>query len=185
MYHIAARAAPAAFGSAAPSYSEEAHMGDLSSEFARYLTRSPDQPRVYADANVPAGLIEFMRRSLGWDVLFVLEHDDLRRAQDGAHYRMARRLHRTLLTLDRDYLDDRRFPPDASAGVLVVSAPDERALAGLLARVDRLLFRDGAGAPCTLPFEGRKLHLHGDWRRSSAGAAAAGPADDSPEGAPR
>ena len=51
---------------------------------------------------------------LGWDVLFVLEHDDLRRAPDIQHYRLARQLGRTLVTLDRDYTDDRRFPPAES-----------------------------------------------------------------------
>ena len=53
----------------------------------------------------------FMRESLRWDVLFVIEHPDLRRARDIEHYRLARQLRRTLITLDRDYLDDRRFPP--------------------------------------------------------------------------
>ena len=38
-------------------------------------------------------------------------------------------------------LDDRRFPPDASGGVLVIQAPDERELANLLGRVDRLRFQ--------------------------------------------
>ena len=40
-------------------------------------------------------------------MLFVLEHDDLRRARDIEHYRLARQLGRTLVTLDRDYIDDR------------------------------------------------------------------------------
>ncbi len=47
-----------------------------------------------------------------WDVLFVLEDDDLRRAPDVKHYQLAQQLRRTLVTLDRDYLDDRAFPPD-------------------------------------------------------------------------
>ena len=58
-----------------------------------------------------------MRTTLAWDVLFVIEHDDLRRARDGEHYRLARQLRRTLITLDRDYLDDRKFPPERSGGV--------------------------------------------------------------------
>ena len=69
-------------------------------------------------------------------VLFVIEHDELRRARDGQHYRLARQLRRTLLTLDRDYLNDRHFPPSASSGVIVVSAPDE-ACAGKAAQADR------------------------------------------------
>ena len=44
---------------------------------------------MYVDANVPAGLVAFMRNRLQWDVLFVIEHDDLRRARDGEHYRRA------------------------------------------------------------------------------------------------
>jgi predicted nuclease of predicted toxin-antitoxin system len=71
------------------------------------------------DANMPARLVSLMRTLLKWDVLFVMEHDDLRRAPDGLHFRLARQLHRTLVTLDRDYLDDRKFPPAESAGVLV------------------------------------------------------------------
>ena len=69
-----------------------------------------------------------MRTRLRWDVLFVLEHDDLRRARDIEHYRLARQLGRTLVTLDRDYIDDRNFPPGEGAGVIVFWAPDERRL---------------------------------------------------------
>jgi len=64
--------------------------------------------------NVPAGIVAHMRARLQWDVLFVLEEDDLRRAPDLKHYQLAQQLRRTLVTMDRDYLDDRRFPPDSS-----------------------------------------------------------------------
>src|SRR5262249_4440121 len=133
------------------------------------------------------------RHVLDWDVLFVLEVDNLRRASDQTHFRMARQLHRTLLTLDRDYLDDRRFPPHEGNGVIVVSAPNERELRRLLMRLDRALFRpepkehggadaESAEAPesgdsgvsadtaCAaasagVPLAGRKLHAHADWGR--------------------
>jgi hypothetical protein len=82
----------------------------------------------------------------------------LRRARDTEHYRLARQLRRTLITLDRDYLDDRKFPPAQGSGVLVIAAPDERGLAVLLARLDAQLFA-GDG----LPLDGRKLHAHPDW----------------------
>ena len=99
-----------------------------------------------------------MRTALHWDVLFVLEHDELRRASDAHHYRLARQLGRTLVTLDRDYIDDRRFPPAEGAGVIVFAAPDERWLRRLLKQADADLFRaDGAAA---LPLEGRKLLRH-------------------------
>ncbi len=148
-------------------------MRTLSSELGPLADGISAEPRVYADANVPAGLVAFMRTRLHWDVLFVMEHDDLRRASDAEHFRLARQLRRTLVTLDRDYLDDRRFPPAECPGVLVVSAPDERFLAKLLSRLDRAFFRPRArrrpaharpARPAGLPLEGRKLHVHPDWR---------------------
>ena len=107
-------------------------MGTLSSELGSLAEQVASQPRVYADANMPNGVVAFMRERLGWDVLFVLEHPDLRRAHDIEHYRLARQLARTLVTLDRDYLDDRQFPPEEGAGVIVFSVPDERWLRRLL-----------------------------------------------------
>jgi len=147
-------------------------MGTLASELGGYAERVSGQPRVYVDANVPAGLVSFMRQALHWDVLFVLEHEELRRASDGEHYRLARQLRRTLITQDRDYLDDRKFPPEQSGGVLVLWAPVEKGLMVLLKRVDREVLRrttashanpanDSGEVP--LPLEGRKLHVHIDW----------------------
>jgi len=133
-------------------------MGTLASELGAHAARIAGQPRVYIDANVPSGLVAFMRNVLQWDVLFVMEHDDLRRAPDGDHYRLARELRRTLISFDRDYLDDRRFPPAESAGVLVMTAPEENGYMKLLTRLDSELFQHE-----TLPLEGRKLHVHVDW----------------------
>ena len=133
-------------------------MGTLSTELGRYADELAGEPRVYADANIPCGAVAFMRTHLRWDVLHVLEHDDLRRASDDEHYRLARRLRRTIVTLDRDFFDDRRFPPAASGGVIVCSAPDERALQAVLSDVDRRVFRHGS-AP-GLPLEGRKEAWH-------------------------
>lgn len=140
-------------------------MGTLASELGAHAGRIAGQPRLYVDANMPAGVVAFMRTRLQWDVLFVIEHPDLRRAPDWEHYRLARELRRTLITLDRDYLDDRKFPPGESGGVLVLTAPEEQRLPVMLERVDQELFRqtpaaDG-GEP--LPLEGRKLHVHIDW----------------------
>jgi predicted nuclease of predicted toxin-antitoxin system len=137
-------------------------MGTLASELGAHVERLTPRPRIYADANVPAGLVAFMRGELEWDVLFVLEEEGLRRAPDVKHYRLAQQLRRTLVTMDRDYLDDRRFPPEESGGVLVINAPDERELSALLARVDRLMFQPDAAA---LPLERRKLHVNTDWGR--------------------
>jgi len=140
-------------------------MGTLSEELGPVAERIVARPRIYADANVPSGLVAHMRLRLRWDVLFVLEEDDLRRAPDLKHYQLAQQLRRTLVTLDRDYLDDRRFPPDGSGGVLVIQAPDERQLSGLLDRIDRSLFHQDAGDPIAQPLAGRKLHVNTDWGR--------------------
>jgi hypothetical protein len=136
-------------------------LGTLASELGPHADRIAGQPRIYVDANVPAGLVGFMRATLKWDVLFVIEHNDLRRARDGEHYRLARQLRRTLITLDRDYLDDRRFPPAESGGVLVLTAPEERGFIGMLRKLDVEIFRP-ATEGATLPLSGRKLHMHVD-----------------------
>jgi hypothetical protein len=136
----------------------------LSSELGPVAERLGSRPRVYVDANVPSGLVAFMRERLSWDVLFVMEHEELRRARDDEHYRLARRMRRTLVTLDRDYRDDRRFPPEESGGVIIASGADERVLARVLTRVDREIFRrtpDGDVDPS--PLAGRKLDVHPGW----------------------
>ena len=135
-------------------------MGTLASELGPHVERTQSQPRVYVDANVPARLVAFMRNKLGWDVLFVIEHDDLRRARDGEHYRLANQLRRTLITLDRDYLNDRQFPPAESGGVIVLMAPEERGYVKLLTQLDQEVFRP---EPERLPLAGQKLHVHVDW----------------------
>jgi hypothetical protein len=141
-------------------------MGTLSSELAPHAERLVARPRIYADANVPAGIVAHMRGRLRWDVLFVLEENDLRRASDLKHYQLAQQLCRTLVTMDRDYLDDRRFPPELSGGVLVIHAPDQRQLSLLLERVDRALFHpDDVEEPIAQPLVGRKLQVNSDWGR--------------------
>ena len=139
-------------------------MGTLASELGAHAARIAGQPRIYVDANMPAGIVTFMRATLRWDVLFVIEHDDLRRARDGEHYRLARQLRRTLITLDRDYLDDKAFPPHESGGVLVLTAPEQRGLITMLTRLDQEVFRScpEAEAAERLPLAGRKMHVHVD-----------------------
>jgi hypothetical protein len=150
-------------------------MGSLSTALAPHAERLSPHPRIYADANVPAGLVGYMRERLDWDVLFVLEEDELRRAPDLRHYRLAHQLRRTLITLDRDYLDDRRFPPAEGSGVVVIQAPNERELSKLLTRIDRVLFKGASTAPeetgsppGALPLAGQKLQVNTEWGRDGA-----------------
>ena len=132
-------------------------MGTLASGLRPIAEELAGAPRVYVDANLPAGTVSAMRRELGWNVLFVMEHEDLRRAPDAEHYRRARDLGRTLITLDRDFLDNRRFPLDESPGVIVMFAPDEHGLITLLAKIDREMLRTELGEP--LPLNGRKIQV--------------------------
>jgi hypothetical protein len=141
-------------------------LGTLSTELTPHAQRLSSRPRIYADANVPAGIVAHMRLRLQWDVLFVVEEDALRRAPDVKHYRLAQQLGRTLVTMDRDYLDDKRFPPSEGSGVLVMNAPDERQLSLLLDRVDRALFGEHGAEPAALPLLGRKLQVNSDWGRN-------------------
>src|SRR5688572_29460587 len=150
------------------SFSEE-FMDTLASRLGPIIGGMTDAPRVYCDANLPAGLIRFMRQQLRWDVFFVLEEEDLRRASDIEHFRMAAQLRRTLLTLDKDYLNDVRFPPAEGSGVLVLSAPQQDQFERLLKQVDRFLFRPSGGKRrgadvSRMPLLGRKLHVHADWQ---------------------
>ena len=146
-------------------------MGTLASELGAFAKGLTHAPRVYVDANLPAGLIRFMRERLHWDVLFVMEDDELRRAPDIQHFRLAGQLRRTLLTLDQDFLDDARFPLTECGGVLVLSAPREQRLEHLLTQVDRVLFLksadktvSGNSGDAAQPLLGRKLHVHADWK---------------------
>ena len=132
-------------------------MGTLASELKPIAEELSGAPRVYVDANMPAGVVSFMRRDLGWDVLFVMEHEDLRRAPDAVHYRRALEFGRTLFTLDRDFQDDKRFPPADSPGVVILSAPDEAGLIRLIHTLDRDVMR-APNAPA-MPFLGRKVDL--------------------------
>jgi predicted nuclease of predicted toxin-antitoxin system len=137
-------------------------VGTLASELGPHAERIAERPRVYVDANVPAGLVSYMRGALRWDVLSVVEHDDLRRASDAEHFRLARQLRRTLISLDRDYLDDRKFPPGESGGVVILTAPDQRGYTALFKRLDAEVFSPSRAAS-VIPFEGRKVHVHVDW----------------------
>ncbi len=132
-------------------------MRTLASELKPLVAGEAVAPRIYADANLPWGAVALMRRELGWDVLFVLEHDDLRRAPDRQHFIRARELGRTLITLDRDFADSRRFPPALSPGVVICSVPDEVSLGRLLRHVDRTILR--APGASDRPLTGRTVAL--------------------------
>ena len=73
-------------------------MRTLASELGLHVEKLTSQPRIYADANVPAGVILYMRRRLKWDVLAVVKDDTLRRASDHEDYQTAAIFRRTLVS---------------------------------------------------------------------------------------
>jgi hypothetical protein len=73
------------------------------------FARRNAKPRFYADENFPKLATDLLRGRLKADVLTV---QDTRRQghPDENHAAEALRLGRVLITCDRDYLDERRFP---------------------------------------------------------------------------
>ena len=132
-------------------------MGSLSSELRPLAAELARVPRVYVDANMPAGAVTYMRQALHWDVLFVLEDPDLRRATDRDHFRRALEFGRTLISLDHDFFDQQKFPSILSPGVVICTAPDEPGLKRLLKHLDRSML---AGDPAPeLPLRGQVIEL--------------------------
>jgi hypothetical protein len=132
-------------------------VGSLSSELRPIAAGLASAPRVYIDANLPWGAVAFMRQVLRWDALFVLEEPDLRRAADREHFRRALDLGRTLITLDHDFFDERRFPPAEGPGVVVCTAPDEAVLKRILKHLDCTVLR--AEGAVELPLRGRTIEF--------------------------
>ena len=108
-------------------------MGTLASALRPIAADLADAPRVYVDANMPAGVVSAMRRELHWDVFFVMEHDDLRRAADAEHFRRVcfapdeAGLIRLLRQLDRDALRAADATPLPLRGRKIQIAPDPQA----------------------------------------------------------
>jgi predicted nuclease of predicted toxin-antitoxin system len=70
----------------------------------------------------PVVVAERIRKTLRWDVLSAQEEPTLRNRDDQFHYANARKLKRIFFTLDKDFLDDRRFPLHQSPGVYILHA---------------------------------------------------------------
>lgn len=91
------------------------------------LPTSRRKVRAYFDANIPCSVAERVRTNLHWDLLCAQENPELSKQEDEFHYANARKLSRVLFTLDKDFLDDRRFPLHESPGVHVLHARQDDA----------------------------------------------------------
>lgn len=89
------------------------------------------------DENLSRSVADLFR-SAGHDAMTVREQD-LQSAPDDRVFEVAAREGRTLVTLDRDLGQVLRFPPDASAGVIVIEVGPRASHQRLLNRTRELL----------------------------------------------
>lgn len=86
-------------------------------EFNAYLKKKKITPRFYADANFPRWAVNHLRERK----LDVVTSQDvgLQNRDDRDHAAYGRRESRILLTCDRDFLDERKFPLISSPAIVV------------------------------------------------------------------
>ena len=115
-------------------------MGTLFAELAA-RAGAPTGPRIYADANVPAGIIAFMRKTLQ------IGHAVHRTRRFAAcagptafRAGQATRAHAGDAGC-AEYLDDRMYPPGKTSGLIVLYAPTEQLLTRTLQQIDERVFQ--------------------------------------------
>jgi len=74
--------------------------------------------KILADENVFEPIIEYLR-SKGYEVISV-RSPELSGASDDEIYQKAVRGKLTIVTMDKDFLRIRRFPPDACGGIILI-----------------------------------------------------------------
>ncbi|HDN67962.1 MAG TPA: hypothetical protein ENF86_03310 [Firmicutes bacterium] len=99
----------------------------------------PDMPpgphkklKIYADANIPRIVIEVLRAT-GIPTESAVE-TGLSTHPDENIYQQAKKRRRVLLTMDRDFWDDQKYPLQKGPGIIFVDIPPdqpEKAIAGL------------------------------------------------------
>ncbi len=103
-------------------------------ETAAFRRQFAKKARFLLDENLPVGIADGMRR-LGWNTKTSAELG-LRGRGDEELFALAHRRDRVLVTCDRGFLNERRFPPHRNPGVIVLhgGSGDTQALVnGLLA----------------------------------------------------
>ena len=84
----------------------------------------PRKFKICADANVPKRMVDEIRQS-GIPVKTTFE-DQVSTKADTSVLAWVKQSDRVLLTLDRDFWDDRKFPLQKSPGVLFIDIPPDR-----------------------------------------------------------
>lgn len=93
-------------------------------EFTETVKSFKAKARFLVDENL-GPFVAGVLRELGWNTIFV-EDEGYKGRSDEAVFALAWRTKRILVTKDRDFLDDRRFPEHRNAGVIILpDAPIE------------------------------------------------------------
>jgi predicted nuclease of predicted toxin-antitoxin system len=93
--------------------------------------------RLKLDENLSRGVAELCRTA-GHDVMTVRDQG-LQGAPDQQVFEVSAREGRVLITLDRDFGQVLRFPPEKSAGIIVIDVGPRSSHQALLARMRELL----------------------------------------------
>lgn len=91
-----------------------------------------EEIKIYADEDIPARVVQFLRNEFSWNVRYVCEEENLQKKDDLYHYRRAREENRIILTRDKDYLDPIRFPFHKSSGVIIIEEKNVDRMISLL-----------------------------------------------------
>ena len=92
--------------------------------------------KIKLDENL-AALGKSVLEAAGHDVMTV-EEQKLSGATDNLIYEVCRAEWRVLVTLDHDFGHTLRFPPEETAGIVVLECRGRQSLAALAARIDQL-----------------------------------------------
>lgn len=97
---------------------------EVSEDLWREPGEIPQKLRLLADANFPAGLVDILRKR-GIEVRTAQELNIHRLSDEGILQQAAKR-GLVLITLDRDFWSDSRFPLQSAGRLIFVDAKDER-----------------------------------------------------------
>ncbi|MBI5356588.1 DUF5615 family PIN-like protein [Candidatus Collierbacteria bacterium] len=87
------------------------------------LNKKPHKrPKIYADENVFPESVSFLR-SKKINILHAVKDLDFGGKDDVFHWELANKYQRILLTLDRDFLNNRLFPLRQSWGAIIIIVP--------------------------------------------------------------
>ena len=125
-------------------------------EIAEATKRFQKKARFLTDEDLHAETVPFLRDK-GWNVKTAAEAG-LVGHSDSDYVALARKEDRLLLTHDRDYLSDRKFPLASRGGVLVLPGSSGNVRALVLGLLDVL----SIVAPYWNAYRGSKIEVHGD-----------------------